>query len=101
MLRNFPATHLVEEETTDGGVNTGNLDNINIRQARLSDIPAMLRLINNYAAKSVMLPRTELEICESLRDFLIATDNDQLVGCGAIHFYTQHMAELRSLAVDP
>jgi amino-acid N-acetyltransferase len=100
-LRNFPATHLVEDEITESGANHGHLDNIVIRQAQLSDIPAMLRLINNYAAKSVMLPRTELEICESLRDFLIATDNEQLVGCGAIHFYTQHMAELRSLAVDP
>jgi amino-acid N-acetyltransferase len=61
----------------------------------------MLRLINSYAARSVMLPRTEVEICEGLRDFLVATLDDELVGCGALHFYTAHMAELRSLAVDP
>lgn len=77
------------------------LDHVTIRQARLPDIPAMLRLINNYAAKAVMLPRTELELCESLRDFLVAVDDGRLVGCGALHFYTPHMAELRSLAVDP
>jgi len=72
-----------------------------IRPAQLSDVPALLRLINGYAAKAVMLPRTEVELCEFLRDFLVATDQGELVGCGALHFYTQHMAELRSLAVSP
>src|SRR5512134_2977703 len=61
----------------------------------------MLRLINDYAGKAVMLPRTELELCESLRDFVVATVRGKLVGCGALHFYTTHMAELRSLAVAP
>lgn len=89
----------MESGAENGG--TGGLYNVTVRQARLADIPAMLRLINNYAARSVMLPRTELELCESLRDFLVAIDDEQLVGCGALHFYTQHMAELRSLAVDP
>jgi amino-acid N-acetyltransferase len=72
-----------------------------IRPAELSDVPALLRLINGYAAQAVMLPRTEVELCEYLRDFLVATDQGELVGCGALHFYTQHMAELRSLAVAP
>ena len=72
-----------------------------IRPAQLSDVGAMLRLINGYAASAVMLPRTELEICESLRDFLVAIEGEELVGCGALHFYTQHMSELRSLAVAP
>ena len=74
---------------------------VQIRPAELSDVPAMLGLINNYAAQAIMLPRTELELCESLRDFMVATDAGQLAGCGALHFYTQHMAELRSLAVAP
>ncbi|MBI4458703.1 MAG: N-acetyltransferase [Acidobacteria bacterium] len=72
-----------------------------VRQAELADIPAILRLINGYAAQAIMLPRTELELCEGLRDFLVAIDDGELVGCGALHFYTPHMAELRSLAVSP
>ena len=48
-----------------------------IRPAQLSDIPAILRLINGYASQALMLPRTELELCESLRDFLVATDRDR------------------------
>ena len=96
-MRNYPG-YTVED---DMAAESDTLSTVTIRQARLSDIAAMLRLINDYAAKAVMLPRTELELCESLRDFLVATDDGQLVGCGALHFYTQHMAELRSLAVDP
>ena len=72
-----------------------------LRQVQLADVPDILRLINDYAARSVMLPRTELELCESLRDFVVATEGGELVGCGALHFYTPHMAELRSLAVAP
>lgn len=100
-MRNYPGQS-VEEEFA---LTSEETDAVTIRQAQLSDIPGMLRLINNYAAQAVMLPRTELELCESLRDFLVAIDtstaNGQLVGCGALHFYTQHMAELRSLAVAP
>jgi amino-acid N-acetyltransferase len=74
---------------------------VTIRPAQLSDVDDMLRLINGYAAQAIMLPRTEVELCESLRDFLVATVDGELVGCGALHFYTAHMAELRSLAVAP
>src|SRR3990167_2825254 len=97
MLRNHPGHPVeIEPDLTDTS-----LESIVIRQAQLSDIPAMLRVINGYASQALMLPRTELELCESLRDFLVATESGELVGCGALHFYTQHMAELRSLAVAP
>ena len=97
MLRNHPGHPVeIEPDLTDTS-----LESIVIRQAQLSDIPAMLRVINGYASQALMLPRTELELCESLRDFLVAIDSGELVGCGALHFYTEHMAELRSLAVAP
>lgn len=96
-MRNFPG-YSVEQEPVRPAGNTAILT---MRQAQLPDVPAMLRLINGHAARSVMLPRTELELCESLRDFLVAVEDGELLGCGALHFYTQHMAELRSLAVAP
>ena len=93
-MRNHPGLSVeIEGEPTAG------THNLVLRSAQLSDLPAMLRLINGYAAQSLMLPRTELELCESLRDFLVGVEGGELVGVGALHFYTQHMAELRSLAV--
>ena len=96
-MRNFPGQTVQEDFTLTGESGETAI----IRPAQLSDIPALLRLINDYAAKAVMLPRTELEMCESLRDFVVADDGSKIVGCGALHFYTPHMAELRSLAVAP
>src|SRR5689334_10845201 len=76
---------------------------LNVRKAVLTDVPALLGLINDYAARGIMLPRTEFELCENLRDFTVAieeTDGEEhIAGCGALHFYTTQTAEVRSLAV--
>jgi amino-acid N-acetyltransferase len=72
---------------------------IEVRKAAMHDIPALLELINGYAAKGIMLPRTEFEMSENMRDFMVAYAGSQLVGCGALHFYSPTVGELRSLAV--
>jgi len=76
---------------------------LKVRKARLTDVPALLGLINDYAARGIMLPRTEFELCENLRDFTVAVEvgdgEERLAGCGALHFYTTQTAEVRSLAV--
>jgi len=72
---------------------------LEVRKARMSDIPALLNLINGYAARGIMLPRTEFEISEGIRDFSVALIEGELVGCGALHFYSPIVGEIRSLAV--
>ena len=67
----------------------------------MADIPAILALINGYAANGIMLSRTEFELSEFIRDFTVIYEGDQLIGCAALHFYGPTVAELRSLAVDP
>ena len=76
-------------------------EELEIRKARLTDVGAMLELINGYAHAGLMLPRAEFELCENIRDFSVAYRGGQLAGCGALHFYTPQMAEVRSLAVAP
>jgi len=73
---------------------------LTVRKAVMRDIPHILALINGYAAKGVMLPRTEFEMSESIRDFTVVMLGEQLLGCGALHFYSPTLAEIRSLAVD-
>ena len=70
-----------------------------VRKARISDIHPILSLINAYAANGIMLPRTEFELSEAIRDFTVIVERDELLGCGALHFYTPTTAEIRSLAV--
>ena len=72
-----------------------------VRKASMPDIHGLLGLINGYAAKGVMLPRTEFEMSENIRDFTLVFSGKRMVGCGALHFYTPTAAEIRSLAVDP
>ena len=74
---------------------------LEIRKAGMSDIAPLLQLINDYAAKGIMLPRTEFEMSESIRDFSVVSSGEELIGCGALHFYSPIMGEVRSLAVDP
>jgi amino-acid N-acetyltransferase len=72
---------------------------IDLRKARMSDVAPLLELINRYASQGIMLPRTEFEISESIRDFSVAYSGARLVGCGALHFYSPTTGEIRSLAV--
>ena len=74
---------------------------LEIRKAGMRDIQPLLQLINNYATQGIMLPRTEFEMSENIRDFTVAYSGAHLVACGALHFYTPTAAEVRSLAVDP
>lgn len=67
----------------------------------MRDVSGLLRLINGYAAQGIMLPRTEFEISENIRDFSVIHDGEHLAGCGALHFYTPSAGEIRSLAVGP
>ena len=70
-----------------------------VGKAVMRDIPAILGLINGYAARGVMLPRTESELSETIRDFTVVLSGDELGGCGALHFYCPSVGEIRSLAV--
>ncbi len=67
----------------------------------MADIPAILKLINDYAAQGIMLPRTEFELSEFIRDFTVLYGGERLLGCAALHFYGPSVAEVRSLAVHP
>ena len=77
----------------------GSAPEITVRKAAMRDIPGLLALINNYAADGVMLGRTEFELSENMRDFAVAIACEKIVGCGALHFYSPVVAEIRSLAV--
>ena len=79
----------------------GESNDLTLRKATMGDIHALLNLINDYASNGIMLPRTEFEMSENIRDFSVAYLGERLAGGGALHFYTPTSGEVRSLAVDP
>ena len=75
-----------------------------IRKARLADVIAMSRIIQHYADLQRMLPKTQLQLYENLRDYSVAVDAAapaQVLGCGALHIYWENLAEIRAVAIAP
>lgn len=71
-----------------------------IRKARLSDMVGVKSLIDSAVSDNAVLPRTLIELCESVRDFHIYLEHEQLLGCCALHVDMQNLAEVRSLVVQ-
>ncbi|HWF39299.1 MAG TPA: N-acetyltransferase [Candidatus Acidoferrales bacterium] len=71
------------------------------RQAVLPDVEQIHAIIQPYADEGTLLPRSIAELSENVRDFIVAGENGHVVGCGALHLYGMHLAEIRSIAVLP
>ena len=74
---------------------------LTIRKAELRDVPALFQLISHYAAQRIMLPRPLVELYENVWEFTVAEEDGQILGCGALKFYSAELAEVRSLCVVP
>ena len=65
----------------------------------MQDIPALLDLINGTPQKASCCPAPSLNSRKTCAIFQVAYDGNTLAGCGAMHFYSPAMGEVRSLAV--
>jgi len=70
-----------------------------IRKAKIKDIKQIQPLINGFARKDLMLPRSLNELYENIRDFWVAEEKNKISGCAALHVSWQDLAEIKSLAV--
>jgi len=69
------------------------------RNATLPDAFAIDQLIRVHVGDGTLLSRSLAEICENIRDFVVIEDKAQVVGCGALHLYGMHLAEVRSITI--
>src|SRR5260370_18409835 len=78
-----------------------------VRQARLQDAVNIFVLVNSLSGDGTLLRRSYAEICENVRDFTVAESpvsgetGGVFLGCGALHLYGPHLAEVRSIVVNP
>ncbi len=70
-----------------------------IRKAKIQDIKQIQSLINSFAKKDLMLPRSLNELYENIRDFWVYEVNKKIVGCCALHISWEDLVEIKSLAV--
>lgn len=71
-----------------------------IRKAKIPDVHELQKLVNYFAEKKEMLPRSLNTIYENIRDFIVIEIDGKIVGCCALHVTWGDLAEVKSLAVD-
>jgi amino-acid N-acetyltransferase len=74
---------------------------IDVRRARLADVPFMMPLLNDYAQQAEILPRSEEDVYRSIREWVVAEAENRIVGMGSLLIMWRDLAEIRSLVVDP
>jgi len=75
-------------------------DNIQYKKAVLKDAKAIHSLVNKFARKEDMLPRSLNEIYENIRDFYVCFNNNSIVATAALHILWDDLAEIRSVSVS-
>jgi amino-acid N-acetyltransferase len=74
-----------------------------IRKATIKDIKAIHSLLQQYGRKGELLPRPLSVLYDHVRDFSVyaADEVSNVLGCCALQFCWDDLAEIRSLAVHP
>lgn len=75
------------------------MDSIKLIKAKLSHIKEMRAFIQPEVESGVILDRSEEEIATNIRSYVLAYQNEILVGFTALHIHTVSLAEIRSLIV--
>ncbi len=71
-----------------------------VRPATVDDVVAIDELLRSQIEKGKLLPRTLPELYERVRDFFVAEQHGEVVGCAALQLFTAELGEVRSLAVS-
>ena len=73
---------------------------LNIRKASVDDVDAILKLVNYYAEKELLLRKNAFKVYTKLQNFYIAETEKKVVGCVSLVVLWKDLAEICSLAVD-
>ena len=72
------------------------------RRAAVFDVSGIYRLIEYWSETTGdVLPRTETEIYETVRDFFVIQNENGILAAGALHIESKNLAEIKSLVVAP
>lgn len=70
-----------------------------IRKAKIADLKEVHKLVNEFARRELMIPRSINELYENIRDLVIFEEDGGINGVCALHVLWEDLAEIRSLAV--
>ena len=67
-----------------------------LRKPTVRDVPQLTTLINKDLT---ILPRSQHYVFTNLRDFIVAEEDGNIVGCGSLHVLWNNIAEVRAMTV--
>ena len=70
-----------------------------VRKAKITDVKTIHRLVNEFAKKGEMIPRSLNDLYENIRDIFVYEDRGEIKGVCALHILWEDLAEVRSLSV--
>ena len=73
---------------------------ISYTKAKLNDIKAMQAMVLPEVMSGVILFRSDDEVATNIRSYILALDDDKVIGFVALHIHAPNLAEVRSLIVD-
>jgi amino-acid N-acetyltransferase len=101
-LRGASAPHMPTlARTAEGRLPEVRMTDVRVRAAEIADMQRVEPLINGFAARNLMLPKSVDQLVRNFREFVVAEDaHGGLLGCGALRIYSPSLAEIVSLAVS-
>ncbi|GMA28574.1 amino-acid N-acetyltransferase [Arenivirga flava] len=73
-----------------------------VRRARTTDVPAVMRLVEPFVQRRILLGKNAVVFYEAVQEFRVVEDEvGNLIGCGALHVLWQDLGEVRTVAVHP
>lgn len=89
---------MILQPVADNAQVSGNKETM-VRSAVVADGVSIASLVNHYAGRGQMLPKSKYQVYQHIGGFVVAEAQGKIVGCGVLHVLWEDLAEIRSLAV--
>ncbi|MGM1046605.1 MAG: N-acetyltransferase [Bacillota bacterium] len=70
------------------------------RKARVEDVEPLYQMIQGYAEKGIMLPRSRNVLEKQIEEFVVAEWDGTVIGCGSLCQLGSDLVEIRSLGIS-
>ncbi|MCT1397836.1 N-acetyltransferase [Paenibacillus sp. p3-SID867] len=70
------------------------------RKAKIEDVEPLYQMIQGYAERGIMLPRSKKVLEKQIGEFVVAESEGNVIGCGSLCQLGNDLVEIRSLGIS-
>ncbi|MDQ1341052.1 MAG: amino-acid N-acetyltransferase [Campylobacterota bacterium] len=71
-----------------------------LEKPTLNDISNMQNLVKDYVKEGIILARSDDEVANAIRSYIVAKIDGKIVGFASLYIYSKDLAEIRTLVAD-